>query len=202
MPPRPPIDPTGIYHVCARGTYGRPLFRTAEEHELFLAMYERIARKNGWYTLAWALMKNHHHFVVELTKGGLSAGLRELHSGYSRRIHATYGQTRKGHLFRHAFFARQLLDERGVVHACAYVDLNPTANRLTARPRRTDWCGCGATLGLVTPRRFHSPERLLRRIGVSVAQGRVEYRRLLEELHSFRQLDQSPNHGVGTATRL
>ena len=32
--------------------------------------------------------KNHHHFVVELTRGGPSEGMRELHGGYSRRIHA------------------------------------------------------------------------------------------------------------------
>jgi putative transposase len=202
MPPRPPIDPVGIYHVGARGTYGRPLFRTPDEHELFLGMYERVSRKYGWHTLAWVLMKNHHHFVIELRSGGLSEGMRELHGGYSRRIHAMYGQTRKGHLFRHAFFARQLFDERAVVNACAYVDLNPAAKRLTAKPRSTDWCGCAATLGIAKPRPFHSPERLLRRIGMTLDRGRVFYRQLLEDLHSFRQLEQSPNDGVETAARL
>src|SRR5690349_21469091 len=118
-----------MYHVGSRGTYGRPLFRTRGEHELFLELYGKVARKYGWRTLAWALMKNHHHFVIELTKGGLSEGMRELHGGYSRRIHAAYGQTRKGHLFRHAFFARLLVDDRDVVGTCAYVDLNPSSSR-------------------------------------------------------------------------
>ncbi len=37
-------------------------------------MYLRTARKYGWETPSWALMENHHHFVVRLTKGGLSEG--------------------------------------------------------------------------------------------------------------------------------
>lgn len=183
MPRRPPIDPYGTYHVGSRGTYGRTLFHSADEHELFLAMYERVARKHAWRTLSWALMKNHHHFVIELTRGGLSEGMRELHGGYSRRIHAMYGQTRKGHLFRHAFFARQLFDDRAVIHACAYVDLNPSKARRTPRPRRTDWCGCGATLGTGKARPFHTPGRLLRLLGRGADEARVAYLQLLADLH-------------------
>ena len=56
-------------------------------------MYARVARKYRWATIAWALMQNHHHFVIRLTDGGLSEGMRELHGGYSRWIHAMYGQT-------------------------------------------------------------------------------------------------------------
>ena len=200
MPPRPPIDPLGTYHVGARGTYGRSLFRTADEHELFLEMYEGVARKYAWYTLAWALMKNHHHFVIELQDGGLSEGMRELHGGYARRIHAKYGQTRKGHLFRHGFFARQLMSDRAVLQGCAYVDLNPCRKRSTPKPRRTDWCGCAATLGRAKPRSFHDPGRLLRLLGRTAEDGRVAYWRLLDDLHRFRQLEQSPNDGVKTVT--
>ena len=200
MPCRPEIDPQGTYHIGSRGTYGRPLFRTRGEHELFLDLYERTAQKYGWNTLAWTLMKSHHHFVVELTKGGLSEGMRELHGGYSRRIHAVYGQTRKGHLFRHGFFARRLADERAVVAACAYVDLNPSKNRLRASPRRGDWCSYAATLGLDRLRPFHRPERLLRLLGTDVVKARAAYRKLTERIHAERAAESSPNDGVRTAT--
>lgn len=200
MPHRHPIDPHGIYHVGSRGTYGRPLFRTRGEHELFLELYARVARKYHWRTLAWALMKNHHHFVIELTQSGLSEGMRELHGGYSRRIHAAYGQTRKGHLFRHAFFARLLTDERAVVGTCAYVDLNPAAKRKLPEPRKGDWCGCGATLGLVKRRPFHEPDRLLRLLGADIVGSRRKYRALIGDIHASRRPEPSPNDGVQTAT--
>lgn len=131
-------------------------------------------------------MKNHHHFVIELTQGGLSEGMRELHGGYSRRIHAAYGQTRKGHLFRHSFFARLLVDERAVVSACAYVDLNPGKNRLRPGPRKGDWCSYAATLGLEKPRPFHRTERLLRLLDTDSSRSRVEYRAVTHEIHARR----------------
>jgi putative transposase len=200
MPLRPPIDPQGTYHVGSRGTYGRTLFRTPGEHQLFLELYDRAAKKYEWHTLAWTLMKNHHHFVVELTRGGLSEGMRELHGGYSRRIHAAYGQTRKGHLFRHAFFAKPLPDERAVVGACAYVDLNPSRNRLRPGPRKGDWCSYAATLGLEKLRPFHRPERLLRLFDTDMTHSRAVYLRVTHEMHARREGKSSPNDGGKTET--
>jgi REP element-mobilizing transposase RayT len=200
MPLRPPIDPQGTYHVGSRGTYGRTLFRTRGEHELFLELYDKTARKYRWQTLAWTLMKNHHHFVIELTRGGLSEGMRELHGGYSRRIHAAYSQTRKGHLFRHSFFAKLLPDERAVLSACAYVDLNPSKHRLHPGPRKGDWCSSAATLGLEKLRPFHRPERLLRLLDRDMARSRIMYREITHEIHARRGAEPSPNEGVQTET--
>ncbi|MGZ4292016.1 MAG: transposase [Gaiellaceae bacterium] len=193
MPPRSPIDPEGTYHVGSRGTYGQTLFATVGEHECFLRMYTRVARKYGWITATWALMKNHHHFVIRLTEGGLSEGMRELHSGYSRWIHAMYGQTRKGHLFRHAFYGRRIEDDADLIATCTYVDLNPAEHRSTAAPDASDWCGYAATIGVVHPRSFHMPGPLLELFGASPAVARRKYRRHVEEEHARRGQVPSPN---------
>jgi hypothetical protein len=156
-------------------------------------MYTRIARKYGWATLAWALMKNHHHFVIRLSDGGLSEGMRELHGGYSRWIHELYGQTRKGHLFRHAFFGRWIEDDADLLGACTYVDLNPSFHRPTAEPRATDWCGLAATLGRSHPRRFHTPSLLLELFGTKPDVARRRYLAHLQQEHARRRHDPSPN---------
>jgi putative transposase len=196
MPRRAPIDPTGWYHVSSRGCYGRTLFDGTHEHECFLAMYARVVRKYGWRTPAWALMKNHHHFVVQLTNGGLSEGFRELHGGYSRWIHDRYGLTRQGHLFRHAFFARQLRSDADAVVACAYVDLNATRAGVSAAPEAAEWCGYRATVGLIHPRPFHTPADVLELVAGDPAAARSAYRALVEErLVALGQVP-SPNDGV------
>ena len=195
MPRREPISPDGIYHVGSRGCYGRTLFHDVSEHELFLWMYTRVARKYGGETLAWALMKNHHHLVIKWTQGGLSEGLRVLHGGYSRRIHEFYGETRKGHLFRHAFFARQLDTTEDVLGTCAYVDLNPARHRRTAAPRVSDWCGYRATLGRQHPRNFHAPPALLELLDPSPAKARRLYQQRVQERHDRERQVSSPNDG-------
>ena len=119
-----------------------------------------------------------------------------LHGGFSRRIHARYGQTRKGHLFRHAFFARQLEDIDDVVSTCAYVDLNPGRYRKTPHTRATDWGGYAATLGLAHPRRFHSPGALLEMIDRNPRTARALYRQVVQELHARERHVSSPNNGA------
>lgn len=192
MPRRKPIDPQGYYHVGSRGNYGQDLFRTPEQHELFLMLYARKAKKYGWRTLEWILMRNHHHFVIQLTDGGLSEGMRELHGEYSRRIHAIYGMTGQGHLVRHAFFARQLKTEGEVFVACSYVDLN-AATKDATHVLETPWGGYRATIGLEHPRPFHQPSALLELISPSPAIARSEYERFVSEGLVLRRRASSPN---------
>jgi len=181
MPRRAPIDPEGCYHVSSRGCYGQPLFRTVAHHELFLRIYAHCAQKYGWVTLDWALMKNHHHFVIQLTDGGLSEGMRVLHGTYSRRIHHIYGLTGQGHLVRHAFFARQLATEGEVLVTCRYIDLNATRAGVVERPEDAAWCGHCAIVGLEHPRPFHVPSALLAMINPSPAAAASAYRTFVRE---------------------
>jgi REP element-mobilizing transposase RayT len=197
MPYRKPIDPQGWYHVSSRGCYGRTLFANAAEHELFLRRYARVARKYGWGTPAWALMKNHHHFVIALSEGGLSEGMRELHGGYSRTIHQVYGQTRQGHLFRHAFFARQLESESDLLTACAYLDLNATRAGVATAPETSQWSGYRATVGTEFPRVFHLPSLMLQFLHRELPKAQDLYRRLVEERLVLRGPGPTPNDEVG-----
>jgi len=192
MPRRPPIDPEGYYHVSSRGCYGRTLFANVNQHERFLSMYQRVSHKYHWETASWALMKNHHHFIIHLTEGGLSEGMRELHGGYSRWLHKIYGQTNQGHLFRHAFFARRLSSEADVLVACSYVDLNAAAALRLATAEEGKWCSYPATIGLEHPRPFHAPSALLEIID----RAQAAYRELVQDRLALRSQGPSPNDGV------
>jgi REP element-mobilizing transposase RayT len=162
VPRRAPFNPTGYYHLSTRGNFGEPLFRTPGEHELYLELYERSARKFGWTTFAWTLIWNHHHFVVRLSEDGLSEGMRTINHGFSRRMNAVYGRTGKGHLVRHAFFANEIDTHEYLLGALRYGALNAVKAGLCERPEDWQWCGYAATMGLIKPRRFHDVDATLR----------------------------------------
>ena len=169
------------------------MFADELEHEMFLRMYTRVARKYRWRTAAWALMRNHYHLVVSLTEGGLSEGMRELNGGFSRWRNEMHGETGKGHLVRHAFFSRRLASTEELIGACVYVDLNPSANRGSSTPRATDWCSHAATIGRVHPRPFHSPSLLLEMLDPRPRTAQALYRDLLRTEHDRRSHVPSPN---------
>ncbi len=179
MPRRAPIDPHGIYHVGSRGSFGEPLFRSRGEHELFLELYTRYSAKFGWRTLAWCLLWNHYHFLIELTEGGLSTGMQRINHSFSRRMNAAYGRTGKGHLVRHSFDARHVQTETHFQQLNSYIDLNPVDARRCRAPEDWPWSGCAATLGLVEARPFHDVSAQLQHFGLSGIPARAKYRRFL-----------------------
>jgi putative transposase len=164
-------------------------------HELFLRLYARAAAKYGWVTLTWALVWNHHHFLIRLTDGGLSEGMRELHTSFARRIHLIYGLTGTGHLFRHGFFARQVLDDTDLWEQCRYIDLNAATAKARGRPDAEPWSGVHANLGLEHPRPFHASSELLQLFGSTPEAARSNYRQFLEDGLVLRGLGPSPNNG-------
>lgn len=180
MPRRAPIDPQGIYHVGTRGNFGEPLFQSNGEHELYLELYAKFASKQGWTTLAWTLLFNHHHFLIRLRDGGLSEGMQSINHGFSRRMNAVYGRTGKGHLVRHGFFARRIADDRDFIATSLYIDRNAVEARRCVRPEDWRWSGCAATLGLARPRPFHDVRAQLALLSSRTDRARVRYARLLD----------------------
>ena len=202
MPRRPPIDPQGYYHVGSRGSYGQLLFRTPDQYELFLRLYERSAAKYRWETLDWvpdAEPPSLHH---QAHRRRVVRGLRELHGAFSRRIHAMYGMTGQGHLVRHAFFGREFASDAEILVACRYVDLNePTATgkrpEATALGRlsRDGRTRASSSIPQARPSCFGL-------ISPSPNAARAAYRQFVQEGLDSAGHDPSPNQGVGSAPRI
>ena len=99
-------------------------------------------RKDGLgYALDWGLMANHYHFVMQLTDGGLSEGMRELHGGYSRWIHRLTGQRAGPPLPARVRLARCSTEDDSTSSRAR------TSDRISRRPepgaRPDDWRWCG-----------------------------------------------------------
>jgi REP element-mobilizing transposase RayT len=199
VPHRAPIDPQGYYHVTSRGNFGRPLFETAQDHELYLALYGRTAVKFGWITLAWTLLWNHHHFLIKLTDGGLSEGMRVINNCFSRRVNAINGRTGTGHLVKHGFYAGSLESESHLLATCRYIDLNAVAVRPSESLERWPWSGYRAAVGLEHPRPFHHVSRLLELFGPTPNIARRSYRRFVED--GLVSAGRVPSPGDGDETR-
>jgi len=179
MPRRPPLNPCGYYHVSTRGSFGQPLFQTADEHELYLELYARSATKFGLSTLAWALIWNHHHFLVKLSDGELWEAMRRTNHSFARRMNAVYGRTNQGHLVQHSCFARELVSDEDVMTVCRYIDLNPVAAHLCTTPAEWAWSGFAATMGFVKPRPFHDVRAELRLFGETPRRASENYARFV-----------------------
>ena len=201
MPRRPPIDPVGTYHVSTRANYGAPIFETTDHCEMYLRLFTKSVEEFGWVVLDWCLIWNHHHFLIRLTNGGLSEGMRKANHGFSRRMNAIGGQTNRGHLVRHGFHAGAIASEAHLFQVCRYIAHNPVAAGLCARPEDWRWSGCRATLGLAHPRPFHAASELLALFGPTPGSARSAYRRHLQDAPVSNGHDPFPGNGYESVTR-
>ena len=162
--PRSSLPDYGIFHVTQRGVDRVSIVRDDEDREAFARRRAEVERRFGWKTLAWCLLDNHFHLVVETWREALSAGMHRLGFMHAQRFNERHRRT--GHLFQGRFRARVLTpdDDAELERVCAYVRANAERHGLCRARGDWPWRG-GRSLGrLLRPvqrgeRRRPGPER-------------------------------------------
>ena len=158
--PAAPVNPAGYYHVALEAaTAGCSSTRRHNTKSFFACTSASLESTGGRRPcgLSWGTT---HHFVIQLTKGGLSEGMRELHGGFSRWIHALTGRRGRAPL-RHAFFARALDRSRCPCRLLATSISTLSSSTREREPGGDPLVRLPPTIGLEHPRPFHTPIELL-----------------------------------------
>jgi putative transposase len=151
------------YHVTARGNRRGPIFADDVDRALFLSLFADVVGWTGWICLAYCLMPNHVHLVVETPAPNLSPGVQRLLGRYARLFNDRHRLW--GHVFGGRFGSELIETERHALEVARYVVLNPVRARLAVKPHVGRWSSYAATVGLGRSERFLRVERLLRDFG-------------------------------------
>jgi REP element-mobilizing transposase RayT len=149
----------GIYHVASRGSDRQPVFSYDSDRTAFLERLTTIVERYELACIAFCLMGNHYHLVVQTPDARLSRALQELNGGYSRHFNRVHGHS--AHLFRNRFFARLIDSDEYLLTVCAYVANNPVRADLCRNPADWPWSSHRATTGAIPAPRLLN-EALLR----------------------------------------
>lgn len=96
-----------VYHVMARGNERRNIFRDDPDRQRFLQTLGEAAERFGVRVLAYCLMPNHYHLVMDTPRANLSQAMGWLQTTYTVRFNRRH--RRAEHLFQGRFRA-QLVD--------------------------------------------------------------------------------------------
>ncbi|NSW54140.1 MAG: transposase [Anaerolineae bacterium] len=137
MPPRSiQFQTGGIYHLYNRGNNGKTIF---PDHDHFVScerLMRRYAKQQDILLLAYVLMPNHYHFLVQQQGATpVSRWLYTIFKSYTQ--HVNTNDSYSGTLFEGRFHARQVINEQYLVRAALYIHSNPVKDGFVEHPE--DW---------------------------------------------------------------
>ncbi|KAF3980838.1 MAG: transposase, partial [Methylococcales symbiont of Iophon sp. n. MRB-2018] len=111
------------HHITQRGNRRGDVFFCDADKDYYLQLLQEYTLKHGVAVLAYCLMTNHIHLILQpTTVDGLQKVLKPLHMRYSQYINRQ--QNTSGILWQGRFFSSPL-DEQYTYYSFAYVENNP-----------------------------------------------------------------------------
>lgn len=145
--------------MYARGSNRQAIFIFDSDRTDFLDCLDHVLRRSNLSCIAYCLMSNHYHLVLETRDGALSPALQALNGRYANRFNRRYG--RDAHLFRNRFGAVLQECDTQLVWTLRYTVMNPVEKGLCGSPEEWRWSSYRASVGIDPTPSFLDLGRLL-----------------------------------------
>ena len=138
--------PGAVYHITSRGDRREPIFVDDVDRLALLDVLGAALDRFDASALAWCLMGNHYHFVVQTRQGNLSRLMRHVNGTYTQRFNQRHRKV--GHLFQGRYKAILVDKDSYLLEVCRYVELNPVRANMVAAPGEWRWSSYRVLSGL------------------------------------------------------
>ena len=124
------------YHLFNRGANRGLIFFNQENWTFFLRQIKRYFAPERVVILAYCLMPNHYHLLVQLLCDDFGETVMQPFSlSYVKAVNKQQGRT--GPLFEGPFQSRHVDQDEYLRHLTAYIHMNPVTAKLVRNPE--DW---------------------------------------------------------------
>jgi REP-associated tyrosine transposase len=140
---------SGLYHVYARGNNKRLIYCDDADRRAYLRILQGSVRHFRWRLLAYCLMNNHVHLLLETREPNLGPGMGRLHASYAQRFNSRHESS--GHLFQGRYGARRITNDAQLLTTAVYIAMNPVEAGLCHRPEDWPWSSHALVVGRTAP---------------------------------------------------
>jgi putative transposase len=127
-----------IYHVLNRGNGTQEVFHKEGEYKVFLELLQKARESYPVKLLAYCLMPNHFHLLMQPEKGEeLSRWMQWLMTSHVRRYHQHYGTS--GHIWQGRYKSFIVQKDDHLLTVVKYIEGNPVRARLCDSAKSWLW---------------------------------------------------------------
>lgn len=176
--------PGGYYHVISRGLERRFIFETDVDKNDFLVRLGKGLSRTNTRCLAWALMSNHFHLLIQVSDVPLARLMASVLSGYANCYNRRH--TRCGYVYQNRYKSILIEADSYFKELVRYIHLNPVRAGMVDGLAELDsyaWTGHAGMLGKHL-QGWHSTHETLQFFGDSPGRARRAYIRFLGEVES------------------
>ena len=112
-----------FHHVMNRGLEGRPIFSSNVEKDYFIFLIKKYAMLYKINILAYVVMDNHYHIILQNSSGKLSNFMRQINSSYALYWRKRHGG--RGYVFQDRYKSTLINGEKYLYKAIQYALENP-----------------------------------------------------------------------------
>ena len=172
--PRAEVE-AGLFHVFARGNNKRLIYRDDHDRGTYLRILRGTVRHFRWRFLAYCLMDNHVHLLLETREANLGVGMGRLHGSYAQHFNSRHGTS--GHLFQGRYGSARITTDERLWTLAVYIAMNPVVAGLCRRPDDWPWSSHSMVLSETAPDWIDVPH-LLEYFAAAGGDGRRRYAEL------------------------
>jgi len=125
------------HHIMNRGLMGEKIFFDDKAKDYFLKNLKRLSSNLGIRILAYCIMDNHYHIILQNTSGKLSYFMKLLNGQFGIYYRKRVGG--KGYVFQSRFKSTLIKEGTYLKMAIVYVLLNPVRKGITEHPEDYKW---------------------------------------------------------------
>jgi putative transposase len=115
--------PGGVYHVIQRGNNKQNIYEDEIDKGFWVNQIKEMKEGLGFKVLAYILMDNHFHIILQTIDKELQVIMHRLNTRYSKHFNLKYERT--GHVFGGRYKAFPILNDKYLLAALRYVHHNP-----------------------------------------------------------------------------
>jgi REP element-mobilizing transposase RayT len=138
MPRKPREELAGaVHHVYARGNRRERIFFANADRTMYLSKLGETVARSGWRCLAYCLLNNHVHLLIETPRPNLGAGMQWMHGSYAQWLNGRVGSC--GHVFQGRYGANRITTDAQLWVTVRYIAHNPVEAGLVGAAHDWPW---------------------------------------------------------------
>ena len=123
--------------MYSRGAKKETVFVNDEDRRLYLDRLTKVTQYMSWNCLAYCLMGNHMHLLIETPQPNLGRGMQRLHGPYAQGFNRRHAEA--GHVYGARFKSKLIKSDMQLWVTTNYIAQNPVEAGLCRTPEAWPW---------------------------------------------------------------